>query len=230
MEEIGPVNLEALEECERLDERRRFLSEQAADLERSEDHLRAAIRKIDETSRKRFLETFEQVRENFQSIFRKLFGGGRADLVLEEGKDVLEAGVEVIARPPGKEARTISLLSGGEKTLATVALLFAVFRTKPGPFCILDEVDAALDEHNVGRFVALVREFLDRSQFLVVSHNKKTMAAADALYGLTMPEPGVSAPVSVRLGPAGEAAAASASGAAGAPATATAAAAPAGGP
>ncbi|RME76732.1 MAG: chromosome segregation protein SMC, partial [Planctomycetota bacterium] len=113
--------------------------------------------------------------------------------------DLLEAGVEVIARPPGKQARRLSLLSGGEKTMTTVALLFAVFRHKPGPFCILDEVDAALDEHNVGRFVTLVREFLDRSQILVITHNKKTMAAADALYGITMPEPGVSAPVSVRL-------------------------------
>jgi chromosome segregation protein len=225
MEEIGAVNLEALDECEKLDERRRFLGEQVADLERAEENLRATVRKINETSRKRFLETFEAVRENFRDIFRRLFGGGKADLVLEDGKDVLEAGVDVLARPPGKEARTISLLSGGEKTLATVALLFAVFRAKPGPFCILDEVDAALDEHNVGRFVGIVRDFLDRSQFLIVSHNKRTMAAADALYGVTMPEPGVSAPVSVRLGPAGQAAAAS--GAAGAPATAGAAAAPA---
>jgi chromosome segregation protein len=208
IEEIGPVNLEALEECDRLAERRKFLSAQVADLETAEENLRAAIRKINETSRKRFLETFEAVRENFQVIFRKLFGGGKADLVLEEGKDVLDAGVEVTARPPGKEARTLTLLSGGEKVLTTVALLFAVFRAKPGPFCILDEVDAALDEHNVGRFVGLVRDFLDRSQFLIVTHNKRTMKAADALYGVTMPEQGVSAPVSVRLGRAEEAAAA----------------------
>ncbi len=200
LEEIGPVNLEALEECDRLAERRRFLGEQTRDLESAEENLRAAVRKINETSRKRFLDTFEAVRENFQLIFRKLFGGGKADLALEEGKDVLDAGVEVTARPPGKEARTLTLLSGGEKVLTTVALLFAVFRAKPGPFCILDEVDAALDEHNVGRFVTLVREFLDRSQFLIVTHNKRTMKAADALYGVTMPEPGVSAPVSVRLG------------------------------
>jgi chromosome segregation protein len=200
LNDIGPVNLEALEECERLAGRRVTLEGQLKDITEAEENLRATVRKINETSRKRFLETFEAVRENFQQIFRKLFGGGKADLQLEEGKDVLEAGVEVTARPPGKEARTLSLLSGGEKVLTTVSLLFAVFRAKPGPFCILDEVDAALDEHNVGRFVALVRDFLDRSQFLIVTHNKRTMKAADALYGVTMPEQGVSAPVSVRLG------------------------------
>jgi len=200
LSDMGPVNLEALEECERLSERRKTLDFQIKDIEGAEENLRATVRKINETSRKRFIETFEAVRENFQHTFRKLFGGGKADLTLEEGKDVLEAGVEVTARPPGKEARTLSLLSGGEKVLTTVSLLFAVFRAKPGPFCILDEVDAALDEHNVGRFVALVRDFLDKSQFLIVTHNKRTMKAADALYGITMPEQGVSAPVSVRLG------------------------------
>ncbi|GIW71260.1 MAG: hypothetical protein KatS3mg102_0802 [Planctomycetota bacterium] len=199
MDAIGAVNLEALEECEQLAQRRAFLTEQIRDLERAEDNLRATIRRINDTCRRRFLETWEAVRQHFRDIFRKLFGGGKADLVLEPDKDLLEAGVDVIARPPGKQARTISLLSGGEKTLTTVALLFAVFRARPGPFCVLDEVDAALDEHNVGRFVELVREFLDRSQILIVTHNKRTMVAADALYGVTMPEPGVSAPVSVRL-------------------------------
>ncbi len=200
MEALGNVNLEAIAEAEEVEKKRAFLAVQQADLEKAEGDLRLALKRIDEHCRTRFLETFEAVRGHFQTIFRKLFGGGRADLVLEAGADPLEAGVDVQARPPGKEARTLSLLSGGEKTLATVALLMAVFRAKPGPFCILDEVDAALDEHNVTRLSSLLREMVDRSQFLIVSHSKRTMASADALYGITMPEPGVSAPISVRLG------------------------------
>ena len=143
--------------------------------------------------------TFAAIRAHFQELFRKLFGGGMADVVLEDDSDVLESGIEVIARPPGKELRSISLMSGGEKTLTAVALLLAIFRSKPSPFCILDEVDAALDEANIGRFTAVLREFLDRSQFIIVTHSKKTMATADVLYGVTMQESGVSRPVAVRF-------------------------------
>ena len=196
---MGDVNLEALRECDKLAVRKDELSAQVKDLARAEENLRSSIRRINDTCRQRFSATFDEVRGHFREIFRKLFGGGKADLILDVDVDVLEAGVEVVARPPGKQARSLSLLSGGEKVLTTAALLFAVFQTRPGPFCLLDEVDAALDEHNVGRFVNLVREFLDRSQIIVITHNKATMQAADVLYGITMPEAGVSAPVSVRV-------------------------------
>jgi chromosome segregation protein len=146
-----------------------------------------------------FTETFKAIRDNYQSLFRKLFGGGKADIILEDDQDVLEAGIEIIARPPGKELRSISLLSGGEKTMATVALLFAIFRSKPSPFCILDEVDAALDESNNDRFNRIVQEFLDQSQFILITHSKRTMSMADTLYGVTMQEAGVSRRVSVRF-------------------------------
>jgi chromosome segregation protein len=139
------------------------------------------------------------VRGHFGELFRRLFGGGEADIVLDEAEDVLECGIEIVGRPPGKEACSISLLSGGEKTLTCVALLLAVFRSKPSPFCVLDEVDAALDEANIGRFTAVLREFLSFTQFIVVTHSKKTMAGADTLYGVTMEESGVSKRVSVRF-------------------------------
>ena len=148
----------------------------------------------------RFQETFEAVREHFREIFRRLFGGGRAEVLLEDPNDLLGSGIEIVARPPGKEQRTISLLSGGEKTLTAVALLFAVFRAKPSPFAILDEVDAALDEANIRRLVSLVAEFTAGTQFLVVTHAKTTMESANLLYGVTMEEPGVSKKVGVRLG------------------------------
>jgi len=142
---------------------------------------------------------FAEIRENFRTTFRRLFGGGRADVMLEDASNLLESGIEIIARPPGKEQRTISLLSGGERTLTAVALLFAVFKAKPSPFTILDEVDAALDEANVRRLVNLVREFTDVCQFVVITHAKATMETADLLYGITMDEPGVSKKVAVRL-------------------------------
>ena len=132
-------------------------------------------------------------------MFRKLFGGGRADIVLEEGMDILDSGIEIVARPPGKEPRNISLLSGGEKTLTCVALLLAIFRSRPSPFCVLDEVDAALDEANIERFVGVLNEFLEWTQFIVVTHCKKTMACANTLYGITMQESGISKRVSVRF-------------------------------
>jgi chromosome segregation protein len=140
------------------------------------------------------------VRGHFRELFRRLFGGGDADILLEEDSaDVLESGIEIVACPPGKDTRAISLLSGGERTLTCIALLLAVFRSKPSPFCILDEVDAALDESNIGRFVDVLRQFLAATQFLVVTHSKRTMSAADTIYGITMQEPGVSKQVSVRF-------------------------------
>ena len=139
------------------------------------------------------------MRTHFQELFRKLFGGGMADIVLEDENDVLESGIDIIARPPGKELRSISLMSGGEKTLTAVALLLAVFQLKPSPFCLLDEVDAALDEANIGRFMAMLKEFTEQSQFIVVTHSKKTMAAADVLYGITMQESGISKQVTIRF-------------------------------
>jgi chromosome segregation protein len=146
-----------------------------------------------------FVDTFTAVRDNFQQLFRKLFGGGRADILLTEPEDVLESGIEVVARPPGKELRTLSLLSGGEKTMTALALLFSIFRSKPSPFCLLDEVDAALDEANTERFSLLLKEFNTQSQFLIISHAKRTMSMAGVLYGVTMQEPGVSKRISVRF-------------------------------
>jgi len=201
---IGPVNLLAIQELEQLQEREEFLSSQYEDISTAKRSLQEAIRKINHTSRKLFQETFEKVRGNFQVLFRKLFGGGKADIFLEPDMDVLEAGVEIVARPPGKEPRSILLLSGGEKVLTAVALLFAVFQAKPSPFCVLDEVDAALDEENIGRFITMLREFLEHSQFIVITHSKRTMSLADALYGVTMQEPGVSRKVSVKFTNANE--------------------------
>ena len=196
---MGSVNLNAIEEQEELEQRASFLNSQRDDLEKSRQQLMEVIRKINRQSREMFQQTFDTIREHFQQTFRKLFGGGKADIVLEEDKDVLEAGVDIVARPPGKEPRSINLLSGGEKSLTAVALLFAIFRAKPSPFCILDEVDAALDEDNTDRFVSMVREYLVDSQFLVVTHSRRTMTMADALYGITMQNTGVSKKVSVKF-------------------------------
>jgi chromosome segregation protein len=196
---LGNVNLEAIDELAEVEERHSTLQIQLDDLMAAQKLLEDIIDRINTDSRRLFTETFETIRMHFQELFRKLFGGGMADVVLEEGVDVLDSGIEVIARPPGKELSSISLMSGGEKTMTAVALLLAIFRSKPSPFCILDEVDAALDEANVGRFTAVLRDFLDRSQFIIVTHHKRTMAAADVLYGVTMAESGVSTRFSVRF-------------------------------
>src|SRR5262249_47049570 len=169
------------------------------DLTAAKRSLEEIINKINTDSRRLFSETFATIRTHFQELFRKLFGGGMADIVLEDDTDILECGIEIIARPPGKELRSISLMSGGEKTLTAVALLLAIFRSKPSPFCVLDEVDAALDEANIGRFTGVLREFLDHSQFIIITHSKKTMACADVLYGITMQESGISKRVAVRF-------------------------------
>jgi chromosome segregation protein len=196
---LGNVNLDAIRELEELAPRYERLVEQRSDLEDAIKRLETLIAELDSESRARFSATFEQVRTNFQEMFRKLFGGGKADIVLEDPDDPLECGIEIIARPPGKEPQSISLLSGGEKTLTAVALLMAVFKSRPSPFAILDEVDAALDEANIERFNTVLQEFLSHSQFVVITHSKRTMACADVLYGVTMEEPGVSKRVSVRF-------------------------------
>jgi chromosome segregation protein len=197
---LGTVNIESLEELDALEERFKAVSEQYRDLVNAKSALERIIQRINIDSRQLFLGTLDVVKGHFRDLFRRLFGGGDADIELEEdGGDVLEGGIEIVARPPGKETRTISLLSGGERTLTCVALLLAVFRSKPSPFCVLDEVDAALDESNIGRFVTVLQQFLSTTQFLVVTHSKLTMAGADTIYGITMQESGVSKQVSVRF-------------------------------
>jgi len=196
---LGNVNLDALDELDDLESRFASLSAQHQDLTKAKGVLEQIINKINVDSRRLFVETLEIVRTNFQALFRKLFGGGQADIVLEENVDVLESGIEIIARPPGKEPRNISLLSGGEKTMTCVALLLAIFQYRPSPFCVLDEVDAALDEANIERFIAVLREFLAWTQFIVVTHSKKTMTCATTLYGVTMQESGISKRVAVRF-------------------------------
>lgn len=196
---LGGVNMEAVSELETLESRFATLSGQYDDLAKAKSSLAQIIHRINADSRRMFLETVDSIRGHFEEFFRKLFGGGKADILLEEGEDELEAGIQIIARPPGKEPKNISLLSGGEKTLTCVALLLAIFRSRPSPFCILDEVDAALDEANIERFIRVLQEFLPATQFVVVTHSKKTMTAADTLYGVTMQESGVSRRVSVRF-------------------------------
>jgi chromosome segregation protein len=197
--QLGPVNLEALQEVEELEQRYATLAGQQRDLVEAKEALVRIIQRINADSRRLFLETLETIRQNFQSLYRKAFGGGRADLILEEGVDELEAGVEIIATPPGKPSFNNSLLSGGEKALTAVALLLAIFQFRPSPFCILDEVDAPFDEANIDRFIQVLREFLGQTRFVIVTHSKKTMTAATTLYGVTMQESGVSKRVSVRF-------------------------------
>ena len=196
---LGNVNLEALDELSQLEERARTLQMQLDDLRAARRSLDEILQRIDRESQQLFLATLESVRGHFQELFRKLFGGGQADIVLENPDQPLESGIEIVARPPGKDLRSISLLSGGEKTLVAVAILLAIFRSKPTPFCILDEVDAALDEMSIGRFTAVLREFTEVAQFIVITHSKKTMTAVDTLYGITMQESGVSKPIAVRF-------------------------------
>jgi chromosome segregation protein len=196
---LGHVNLDALTELEELTPRYDNLAAQRQDLVDSVARLERLIAELDAESRARFTHSFATIREHFQELFRKVFGGGKADVVLEDPENPLECGIEIVARPPGKEPQSISLLSGGEKTMTAIALLLAVFRSRPSPFTILDEVDAALDEANVERFNNVLDEFVRNSQFVVITHNKRTMQCADVLYGVTMDEPGVSKRVAVRL-------------------------------
>jgi chromosome segregation protein len=200
VERMGDINLTAIEESAELQQRYDFLTAQKADLESAMSRLDTAIDKINRASRKRFRDVFDTVNAKFQEVFPHMFGGGKAHLALTDENDLLETGVEIVANPPGKKMlQNIELLSGGEKALTAVSLLFAIFLVKPSPFCVLDEVDAPLDEANVGRFNNAVREMTDQSQFIIVTHNQRTMEIADRLCGITMEEAGVSKLVAVNL-------------------------------
>jgi len=199
IEQMGPVNILAIEEYHALQKRFDFLTAQEADLQESVESLMTAIRKINHTSRERFEEAFDAINEKFKTAFTELFNGGYAELKLEEGEDILEAGVEIIVQPPGKKLQHLSLLSGGEKALTVVALIFAGFLVKPSPFCLLDEVDAPLDDANVLRYNQMLSKMSMNTQFIAITHNKNSMEFASSLYGITMQEPGVSKMVSVRF-------------------------------
>ena len=200
IERMGPVNVLAVEQAQELEERHQFQTAQRQDLIDSVVELEGAIRKIDRTSRERFREAFQVINQHFGEIFKQLFGGGAAGLSLIDEEDLLESGIDVMAQPPGKRLQNVMLLSGGEKALTAIALLFAIFQYKPSPFCILDEVDAPLDDANTGRFVRMLEGLKDKTQFVLITHSRKTMEIADQLYGVTMEEPGVSKLVSVRFG------------------------------
>ncbi|MCE5257320.1 MAG: AAA family ATPase, partial [Spirochaetaceae bacterium] len=199
LRDLGSVNLMAPEEYKDVKERYDFLSGQMEDLRKARDDLQKITDEIRTESADLFLSTYNKIKKNFHNMFRRLFGGGRAELMLSDPDHILESGIEILAQPPGKKLEAISLLSGGEKTLTAIALLFATYMVKPSPFCFLDEIDAALDEANVIRFVNLLREFSKTSQFIVITHNKKTMAGADVLLGVTMEESGVTKAIAIRL-------------------------------
>jgi len=199
LDNMGPVNLDAVHEYDELEERYKFLEAQNNDLTNSRRELLDVIAQINSTTRKLFDETFAQVRINFREMFTELFGGGRADLSLLDENDPLSCGIEIIAKPPGKQLQSISLLSGGERSMVAVALLFAIYMVRPSPFCILDEVDAAMDEGNINRFISVLERFVEQSQFIIITHNKRTIAKADVLYGVTMEERGVSKLVGMKL-------------------------------
>lgn len=199
IDQMGPVNIDAIQEYDELEQRYRFLEQQNNDLEASKNELLEVIAKINTTTKQLFSETFERIRVNFQEMFKELFGGGKANLVLQDESDPLESGIEIIAKPPGKQLTSITLLSGGEKTMTAVALLFSIYMVKPSPFCVLDEMDAPLDESNINRFIKILDRFSQQSQFIVISHNKRTIARGDVIYGVTMEEHGVSKLVGVKF-------------------------------
>ncbi|MFO0662150.1 MAG: hypothetical protein U0165_20300 [Polyangiaceae bacterium] len=199
IDRMGPVNLDALKEYEEARKRQIFYTEQRADLDKALADLEAAIMQMDRESRRLFKETFDHVNENFQALFPKMFRGGAAKLQLTNPEDLLETGIDILAQPPGKKLGNIELMSGGEKALTAVSLIFAMFQHRPSPFCILDEVDAPLDEANVARFNEAIRSMTDQAQFILITHIKRTMQSVDVLYGVTMQEPGVSKLVSVKV-------------------------------
>ncbi|MDW8349653.1 MAG: chromosome segregation protein SMC [Verrucomicrobiae bacterium] len=196
---IGAVNPEAITEFQELQDRYNFLTAQQQDLLKSKQQLLQTISEINLTTQKLFTETFEKIRTHFQSLFQQLFNGGKAHLELLQHEDPLESGIEIIARPPGKKPQSITLLSGGEQTLTALALLFALYKVKPSPFCVLDEMDAPLDESNIDRFIAILKNFTEHSQFIVITHNKRTIQAADVVYGVTMHERGISRILSLKI-------------------------------
>jgi chromosome segregation protein len=199
IDSMGPVNMDAIQEYDELEQRYIFLEKQNADLVTSKAELLEVISKINHTTKTLFAETFEKIRENFQFMFTELFGGGRANLLLTDDSDPLESGIEIIAKPPGKQLQSVTLLSGGERTMTAVSLLFAIYMVKPSPFCVLDEMDAPLDESNITRFIKILDRFVGQSQFVTITHNKRTISRADLLYGVTMEEHGISKLVSVKF-------------------------------
>jgi chromosome segregation protein len=199
LDKLGPVNLVAIDEHKELEERNAFLIHQQEDLVTAKDSLHKAIQKINKTTKDLFLEVFQKIQVEFKDFFRLLFGGGQAELVLIDEQDILESGIEIIVRPPGKKLQNIMLLSGGEKAMTAIALLFAIFKVRPSPFCVLDEIDAPLDESNVLRFSNVLKDFVRIAQFIIITHNKRTIELADVMYGITMQERGVSKIVSVKF-------------------------------
>jgi chromosome segregation protein len=199
IDQMGPINVDALQEYNELKERYDVLSTQQQDISESIANLKATIAKLDVETIELFTQSFTAIQQEFREVFTRLFEGGRADVILLDPANVLESGIEIVAQPRGKKVQSITSLSGGEKALTAIALLFAAFLVKPSPFCMLDEADAPLDASNVMRFTRLIREMSDRSQFIVITHKTGTMEMADALYGITMDEPGCSKVVSVRL-------------------------------
>jgi chromosome segregation protein len=196
---MGEVNLTAIQEFDDLNQRYQTLEVQKQDLLQSLESLKKTIEKINRITKQRFEETFDIVNKNFKRVFPVLFNGGEAQLVLTDQNDLLESGVDIMAKPPGKKLQNMNLLSGGEKALTAISLIFAIFLMKPSPFCLLDEVDAPLDDANVERFNEMVQKMISHSQFIVITHNKKAMAKADILYGITMEHPGISSIISVKL-------------------------------
>ena len=199
IDRLGPVNMMAIEQFDELETRHTFLTTQRKDLIDSIAATNEAIQRIDETSKIRFRDAFEAINRYFQETFSTLFGGGHAGITLIDEHDPLESGIDIVASPPGKRLQSVQLLSGGEKALTAIALMFAIFKYKPSPFCLLDEIDAPLDDANIGRFVEMLKGMLHHTQFILITHNRKTMEIADRLYGVTMEEPGVSKLISVRL-------------------------------
>jgi chromosome segregation protein len=197
---MGPVNMMALEEYKETAQRHDFLDTQRKDLLESIENTQATIKEIDAVTKQKFDEAFAAINQNFQKAFTKLFGGGLSFMRLSDEENSAESGIDIVASPPGKKLQNVLLLSGGEKALTALALLVGVFQYQPSPFCILDEVDAPLDEANIGRFTELVREMSAQTQFIMITHSKKTMSIAPVMYGVTMQEPGVSKIVSVRFG------------------------------
>jgi chromosome segregation protein len=199
IEALGPINPQALEEFQECQQRHEFLSVQRQDLIDSIRDTEKAIQEIDQVSRQKFVEAFEAINANFREMFQTLFGGGAGEMRLTDETNINESGIDIIASPPGKKLQNVLLLSGGEKALAALSLLMAIFRYQPSPFCVLDEVDAPLDESNIGRLMRLLREMSMGTQFIIITHSKKTMESAQAMYGVTMQEPGISRLVSVKF-------------------------------
>ena len=199
IERMGPVNMMAIEQSKELEERHGFLTTQQKDLVDSIAQTNQAISKIDETTHARFREAFTAINQNFQTMFSTLFGGGKAGILLLDESDPLESGIDIVAQPPGKRLQSVMLLSGGEKALTAIALMFGMFKYRPSPFCLLDEIDAPLDDANIGRFIEMLRSMMDKTQFIIITHSRKTMEIADRLYGVTMEEPGVSKLISIQL-------------------------------